>query len=82
MTKLVFVVYDKISKLYSDPVVVVNFDVYARNLLDADFIRNHLDDFSVCEVGTFNDALGKISVYPEPIMHELGALNHGAEESK
>lgn len=82
MTKLVFEVYDKVSKLYSDPVVVVNFDVYARNLLDADFIRNHLDDFSVYEVGTFDDALGKISIYPAPIIHELGTLQHGTKESK
>lgn len=82
MNKLVFEVYDKVSKLYSDPVVVVNFDVYARNLLDAEFIRNHLDDFSVYEVGTFNDALGKISIYSEPIIHELGTLNHGTKESK
>lgn len=82
MTKLVFEVYDKVSKLYSDPVVVVNFDVYARNLLDAEFIRNHLDDFSVYEVGTFNDALGKISLYPEAIIHDLGTLNHGTKESK
>lgn len=82
MTKLVFEVYDKVSKLYSDPAVVVNFDVYARNLLDAEFIRNHLDDFSVYEVGTFNDALGKISIYPEPIVHDLGTLNHGTKESK
>lgn len=82
MTKFVFEVYDKVSKLYSDPVFVVNFDVYARNLLDAEFIRNHLDDFSVFEVGTFDDSLGKISIYPEPIIHELGTLNHGPEESK
>lgn len=80
MTKLVFEVYDKVSKLFSDPVVVVNFDVYARNLLDAEFIRNHLDDFSVYEVGTFNDALGKISIYPESIVHELGTLNHGTNK--
>lgn len=82
MTKLVFEVYDKVSKLFSDPVVVVNFDVYARNLLDAEFIRNHLDDFSVYEVGTFNDALGKISIFPDPIIHELGTLQHGTKESK
>lgn len=82
MTKLVFEVYDKVSKLYSDPVVVVNFDVYVRNLLDADFIRNHLDDFDVYEVGSFDDALGKIKIYPEPIVHELGTLQHGTKESK
>lgn len=83
MTKSVFEVFDKVSKLYSDPVFVVNFDVCARNLLDADFIRNHLDDFIVYEIGTFNDALGEISVYPEPIIHELGTLNHGTnKESK
>lgn len=82
MTKLVFEVYDKVSKLFSDPVFVVNFDVYARNLLDAVFIRNHLDDFSVLEVGTFDDALGKISIYPEPIVHELGNFQHGTKESK
>jgi hypothetical protein len=82
MTKIVFEVFDKVSKLYSDPVVVVNFDVYARNLLDADFIRNHLDDFVVYEVGSFDDALGTIKIYPEPIIHELGTLQHGTKESK
>lgn len=82
MTKLVFEVYDKISKLYSDPVVVVNFDVYARNLLDAEFIRNHLDDFSVYELGTFDDVVGKISLYSDAIIHELGTSNHGTKESK
>lgn len=82
MTKFVFEVYDKVSKLYSDPVVVVNFDVYARNLLDADFIRNHLDDFAVYELGTFDDVAGKLDLYPTAIIHELGSLNHGTEESK
>nr|DAG52228.1 MAG TPA: hypothetical protein [Microviridae sp.] len=81
MMKIVFDVYDKVSKLYSDPVVVVNFDVYARNLLDAEFIRNHLDDFSVYELGTFDDVVGKLVLYPTAIIHELGSLNHGSKES-
>ena len=82
MKKIIFDVFDKVSKLFSDPVVVVNFDVYARNLLDADFIRNHLDDFDVYELGIFDDASGKIELYPAAIIHELGALNHGTKESK
>lgn len=82
MTKIVFEVFDKVSKLYSDPAFVVNFDVYVRNLLDADFIRNHLDDFVVYEVGSFDDALGEIKNYSEPIVHELGTLQHGTKESK
>lgn len=82
MRKIIFDVYDKISKLFSDPVVVVNFDVCARNLLDAEFIRNHLDDFDVYELGTFDDAAGKIELYPAAIIHELGSLNYGNKESK
>lgn len=82
MRKVIFDVYDKISKLFSDPVVVVNFDVYVRNLLDAEFIRNHLDDFNVYELGTFDDVDGKIELYPTAIIHELGTLVHGNKESK
>lgn len=83
MKKVIFDVYDKVSKLFSDPVVVVNFDVYVRNLLDADFIRNHLDDFDVYELGIFDDGVGKIELYPAAIIHELGTLNHGTnKESK
>lgn len=83
MKKVIFDVYDKVSKLFSDPVVVVNFDVYLRNLLDADFIRNHLDDFDVHELGTFDDAAGKIELYPTAIIHELGNFDHGTnKESK
>lgn len=80
MKKMMFEVYDKVSKLFSDPVVVVNFDVYVRNLLDADFIRNHLDDFSVYELGIFDDSTGKIDLYSSAIIHELGTLDHGKQE--
>lgn len=82
MKKIIFDVYDKVSQLFSDPVVVVNFDVYARNLLDVEFISNHLDDFSVYELGIFDDVAGKIELYPTAIIHELGTLEHGTKESK
>lgn len=81
MKKMMFEVYDKVSKLFSDPVVVVNFDVYVRNLLDAEFIRNHLDDFSVYELGVFDDVAGKIELYPTAVIHELGDT-YGSKESK
>lgn len=80
MKKMMFEVYDKVSKLFSDPVFVVNFDVYVRNLLDAEFIRNHLDDFSVYELGIFDDSTGKIDLHPAVIIHELGTLDHGKQE--
>lgn len=75
MLMLTFSIYDIKSEVYSKPFYDTTIGAAIRNFNDAaqdpqTTFNKHPEDFTLYQIGTFDDNTGNISALPEPV--ELG----------
>lgn len=72
MNLYIFAIYDSAGSFYKDPFMINNKGIALREFADAcnnkeTFLSKHPGDYTLFELGTFDQDTGKFDILPTPV---------------